>query len=493
MEVSQNTHYAIDNHITETFELSNLIYIIADNYGLDVDRLLDLCYEHSLDVSSSIEVITFNLIKSLNAYDKSKLFYQFVHRQKETINHLIRELMVDHSELKLSDVVNNQAYINWKKTFRKVFNMLKSNLYFSFNDIIKTEYMRLQIRNDKALSYSQKIYREYSKNRQFSAVDSRRTFGSITTTSLPNSYIDVNSTHTTSSTTYTITSSASNWYGNEQSLNWENLLTGNGYQHIVIPRNINFGNEHTSIQTRTYLPSKIQISDEGKSRLKKSFKGLTKFLKKDEYHDLFINNELIIEGINWNFKISFYNRKDIITYSENINNFSIPYNLELLTKNNNYVSSICIVYPGCPILDEILSTILLIKSGQENLIITTGNHFKQSKLYQQYFQDTKLEERYSEQMDLLVMNMDFIKAVLRISLSNILDGDERDYIFETDTTWSETIGYQAFNLFNVKVFDKHVNKLNWCERPYKFNLLETKEKLILGENNGKNNFSKLCW
>jgi hypothetical protein len=196
--------------------------------------------------------------------------------------------------------------------------------------------------------------------------------------------------------------------------------------------------------------------------LRKSFKGLTRFLRPDEYEDLFNRNDLVVEGINWNFRIYFNSKKDIITYTKNMDNYSIPYKLELLTKSGERLCDICIIYPGCPILDEILSTLLLIKSGQEDVLIDTGNHLNKSVLYKNIIKDKNefvvitndgLAHRANSYIRVKEIVWDGLRAILNV--------DELSYIFDYDLTWDEIVGYPAFKLFDVKVFDSYVRKLNW--------------------------------
>lgn len=491
MTVSADTSYVLDYHLTETFDLSNLIYIIAENYDLDVDRLLDICQHQGRDVSQSINRIVLNIVNKLNVYDRSKLFYQFMHKQLETINDLIKHLVSELPEVTLSAVINHESFLNWKKTFKETYDLLKVNVNFSFNDIIKTEYLRLQESNNRALI---KANFYYSRSANDSNSNRYTSIRSLEHSSTHNQLI---SNVTTTTSTYSTYRNTNNWFGSDQSLQWESLLDNSGY--IPIPSMYHRSEEARIAQSEQILlrnryPVKIEMSDEAKSRLKKSFKGLTKFLRKDEYTDLFIHNDLVIEGKAWNFRISFHKRKDIITYSEHIDNFSIPYNLELLTKSNEFICTICIVYPGCPILDEILSTILLIKSGQEDVIINTGNHMRKSNIYRQFFKGETISASEGARIEYLVESLNIVKDLVRLSLRSILDdGEEVNYIMTIDNTWHEIIGYQAFNLFDVKVFDKYVKPLVWVPKVDKFNLLEQKEKLILEKSNGKNNVSKLPW
>ena len=119
---------------------------------------------------------------------------------------------------------------------------------------------------------------------------------------------------------------------------------------------------------------------------------------------------------------------------------------------------------------------------------------RKSDIYRQFFKGETISASEGARIEALIEGLNIVKDLVRLSLWPILDdGEEIDYIMSVDTSWSEIICYQAFNLFDVKVFDKYVKPLTWVPKTDKFNLLEQKEKLILEKSNGKNNVSKLPW
>jgi hypothetical protein len=281
---------------------------------------------------------------------------------------------------------------------------------------------------------------------------------SITTTN-SGSYIDYNRSSTSTYNSYTD--------------GWESLIDMSHYRRLAQAqsRQLDVTTERDRNAYREFLENTSKkfvskphkdLTPEVRNRLRKSFKGLTRFLRPDEYEDLFNRNDLVVEGINWNFRIYFNSKKDIITYTKNMDNYSIPYKLELLTKSGERLCDICIIYPGCPILDEILSTLLLIKSGQEDVLIDTGNHLNKSVLYKNIIKDKNefvvitndgLAHRANSYIRVKEIVWDGLRAILNV--------DELSYIFDNDLTWDEIVRYPAFKLFDVKVFDSYVRKLNW--------------------------------
>jgi hypothetical protein len=53
------------------------------------------------------------------------------------------------------------------------------------------------------------------------------------------------------------------------------------------------------------------------------------------------------------------------------------------------LTSLCIVYPGMPICDEISTNILFIRSGEEDTLLAKANHLSRSENYCLYFENKK--------------------------------------------------------------------------------------------------------
>jgi hypothetical protein len=52
---------------------------------------------------------------------------------------------------------------------------------------------------------------------------------------------------------------------------------------------------------------------------------------------------------------------------------STPYHLDLYTKTNVYVASLCVYFEDTPVLDQVLALSMFIKTGDEEHILKTAN------------------------------------------------------------------------------------------------------------------------
>ena len=492
MRVSQESSFIIDNYVYETFQVSNVIYILAENYGLDLDEIIDICENKRLKIKKTLNIAIDKILDRLSPYEISKVFYQFIHSQPTVIYGLIRQMVdIHYNDLTLSKISRDKTLIKYFECFFEMFNRLKSRVVFSFNNIIKNEYLKMQVENKKAMTFTK--YYNTNKYNIFNSLNS-------STYTYNNGY-RLESEYTSSGSRYITTTSGigSNGYID----NWESLIgtyMNTDVEYLTLFNEYNCSNHNTLSMRDRYDYDKKGLAQVGPvkerydstvlNRLKKSFKGLVSFLNPEEYKDLFNANNLIVEGINFNFRLSFKSKESILEYTKNMKNYSIPYNLELLSKNDEKLCDICIVYHDCPILDEVLSTLLLIKSGQEELLLSTGNHLKKTRLYKEVFKSDDNYEIHaplvSNEISEKLEKMAIVKDIIKLKFSQIFDYEIIEYLTATNETWSEIVDYQAFKLFDIKIFDHFVKPLNWVE--YKPSLLNLNQQLRINIENKRDNF-----
>ena len=124
------------------------------------------------------------------------------------------------------------------------------------------------------------------------------------------------------------------------------------------------------------------------SKFIKSYTFLTKVLSLDHIKQM-RKNGIIIEGQYFNYKFKVKDR-ELILKSKHLDNFSIAYDLNVLAKDTGEeLTSLCIVYPGMPICDEISTNILFIRSGEEDTLLAKANHLSRSENYCLYFENKK--------------------------------------------------------------------------------------------------------
>ena len=124
------------------------------------------------------------------------------------------------------------------------------------------------------------------------------------------------------------------------------------------------------------------------SKFIKSYTFLTKVLSLDHIKQM-RKNGIIIEGQYFNYKFKVKDQ-ELISKSKYLDNFSIAYDLSVLAKDTGEeLTSLCIVYPGMPICDEISTNILFIRSGEEDTLLAKANHLSRSENYYLYFENKK--------------------------------------------------------------------------------------------------------
>ena len=124
------------------------------------------------------------------------------------------------------------------------------------------------------------------------------------------------------------------------------------------------------------------------SKFIKSYTFLTKVLSLDHIKQM-RKDGIIIEGQYFNYKFKVKDR-ELISKSKHLDNFSIAYDLNVLAKDTGEeLTSLCIVYPGMPICDEISTNILFIRSGEEDTLLAKANHLSRSENYCLYFENKK--------------------------------------------------------------------------------------------------------
>lgn len=124
------------------------------------------------------------------------------------------------------------------------------------------------------------------------------------------------------------------------------------------------------------------------SKFIKSYTFLTKVLSLDHIKQM-RKDGIIIEGQYFNYKFKVKD-KELISKSKYLDNFSIAYDLNVLAKDTGEkLTSLCIVYPGMPICDEISTNILFIRSGEEDTLLAKANHLSRSENYCLYFENKK--------------------------------------------------------------------------------------------------------
>jgi len=109
----------------------------------------------------------------------------------------------------------------------------------------------------------------------------------------------------------------------------------------------------------------------------KSLKILSKFIGKEDTKGFIKGEDFIVEGNKYNYKMK--SSGNLLRNTGYLNNSSIQYSLELYNKQNDFLSNLCVVFPGSPILDQVLSVYLLIQSDSEDKLLLNSNLYNKKE------------------------------------------------------------------------------------------------------------------
>ena len=259
---------------------------------------------------------------------------------------------------------------------------------------------------------------------------------------------------------------------------------------------------------------KINKKTPGVKVLNKSMKILQKFMSNFEFHSIINCKEVLIKGRLFHYGFRIRNRMDLITNSANTDNFAISWDLNIYTKEDNKLARACIVFPKSPILDQVLSVYLMIKADKENDILLNSGFFDKDNIgfysilepYVTLLKKDKTNETNKKEKNILDNALERLRensnnwtldgsntyensrrlralnrysniAELKISVKNWLrdffiskglSSIIYNYTMENDVSFSEAIDYEAFNLFDNKLFDNYVQPLVWKKDYFRF-------------------------
>lgn len=523
------TMYSVDYIFKESFSMSMFHKLVFGEYNIDLDYIYDKCEESNTRFDITLRKLSDLLYENSSPFVKNKLIYKYFHElglELRDLGYKVSDFLKEISNINESSIENlsstqltnriknenktildrygygelTDEYMNTPdfKLLRiiddflfnhlEIYHKIKGDLTETFNNVIKNTYR-------KRLAKSKDIFRTFLSSTEENYTNN---FNQISTTSTAHTY-NLISTPTTSTSTQMyrtyLRSNRSN--GGVQSVQYNtdlgNLINDQPY--------------HSSIKLKS-KPEVINKKTPGVKILNKSLKIIRKFFSARDLDEFLKCIEITVPGERfiWGFKLR--NRKDLITYSKSMSNFSISYDLNIYTKSGEKIARSCIVYKHSPILDQVLSTYLLLKAGKEDEILINSGFFdkdevlfpklmeplikslkekdfdKKSEIDRNLIDDTldgsgrfqnlrrnRYFQHISSQVEIKNNITNWIKDYL------ILKGFDRtlyEYTTNLDVSFGEAVDYEAFNLFNINVFDHLVKPLIW-----KKDLFRYKNRILL--------------
>ena len=573
------TMYSIDSIFNHEFSMPSFYKLVFAEFNLDLDRIYDDCEEKRVPFDETVETLSNKLFSLSKPNVKNRLIYNYFHdlglelmgltneiydRLKDYIN--VDDLMgnqniVNHSDrikdkykqsldlfrrtdpysytgVGIEDLPRILRVLNCVTNFTEghliLFNNLLPHLTDTFNNVIKNEYRIRVNEGDRALqrfieisAVKQKFINENDLNkRSFGS----KTFINSSFNSFNTSCYEVSSV-IPSITTPTQSSSSTLSYLNT-SINTFNTITGDPLYTTLSQLDRMQNDLSRSLYNPKYPKSKDRPRTNKKTpgikRLNKSLKVISKFIPERDLGLFLRGGEFTLDADRYRWGFRLRSRESLVKYSDNINNFSIMWDLNIYDKpTDSKLARACIVFKDSPILDNVLSIWMLLKTGKEDYILANSGLFdrgdyyktllepvvneikKKTKLEKEYQQNQMFdrignhledEPRLNQEIDGVILNsvnggtcsnittLDGsrnryqnsrrnaylervsieveIKSVIRNWLrewlfDNGMDRELYEYTTNLDVSFGEAIDYEAFQLFDVKVFDKWVKPLKW--------------------------------
>ena len=129
----------------------------------------------------------------------------------------------------------------------------------------------------------------------------------------------------------------------------------------------------------SYLANKLNLNKNkeisyAKKAIKRGFKLLSNFITSNEISLFNSGNGFVVEAEQFNYRFK-KGHTDFISHTLNPLSGHIPYELIIMSKDNLELCNLCIYFDETPVIDQVVATVLHLKSGNEDELIKTGNLF----------------------------------------------------------------------------------------------------------------------
>jgi len=204
-----------------------------------------------------------------------------------------------------------------------------------------------------------------------------------------------------------------------------------------------------------------------KRMLNKSIKTLESFLPSKDVNSFINGEEFKIEGKKFNYKIKKKEQYKLLQEKKSLDTYHIPYILNLYDKKDRYLANLCVVFNGCPILDQILSVYLMIQSNQEDILLDSCNFYNRSDYFETNNNIKKIIEQREDTINnsfgnnsISTVEQENVKKITQKEviarkkyfkekiLKKIFDAEAIDFIYNTEHSWDEIKDYYSMTRGN---------------------------------------------
>lgn len=421
-----------------------------------------------------IDELFWNWYNKTTEYNRSYVFYHFMQDFKWQFDEKIRN-SVDNKGI-ISIEKKNRLF-SFLEKFVLLANKFSKQVYYSFNELMKIEYVGRQER------WGQTFLTDLTRSNSFNGVGTLRS-------TQPTYLNDTINVQTTDANLNNLNNSIVRVLGdniiyNNRVYDRTNYGTSQPLTSTSSTFTINQTASTSTYTTNTFLSEdqiarlkrsqkidyrKLKIERKKlRSVLKKSISVLQRFIGLDKLLRFLRGEGFIIEAKRFNYRLTLPNHKSLIDGTKNIDHYSIKYDLEILSKENVKICNVCTIFKGSPILDQVLSAYMFLVAGEEEEFLKNCNFIRREDNFYDFFPELKKENHLELQTNVLsVINsvtIDFhnrnqkfnkLRSLSKEFIGRHFSTEIVDYLFTTDVSWGEAIDYVAFNIFNVTIFDRYV-------------------------------------
>jgi len=116
-------------------------------------------------------------------------------------------------------------------------------------------------------------------------------------------------------------------------------------------------------------------------------------------------NAFVVEGKEFNYRIRKSAHVDLLKQAAFPTTHHVPYNLELLDKENKFLGSVCVYFDGTPALDQIVAMVLHVRHDEERRLLAKANILRRGPYFSE---NTAVREIWPKQSTTPTAMHDFL-------------------------------------------------------------------------------------
>ena len=457
--------------------------IITEHYfcyfrkeDINVDELYDNWEKDKSNYSFTnfIDKLFWKWYNNTNDYNRSYTFYRFIQDFKWQYDSKIKKV-VDKGGI-ISIIKRDELFL-FLENFVGLIKRFSKRVTHSFNEIVISEYNERQQRWGGNFLANLTQSQQLTSTSTISYLNTSSTTNGINTNNLDMAVRIIGDNIIYNNQVYNRNDIGNGTF--RLSSSTHNSINGISSTHITMINNVTgvntfsiLSSNHLDVIKKRLKPDYKKLKTERKrfrTVLKKSVSVLQRFIGLDKLLRFLNGKGFIIEAKRFNYRLSLPDHRSLIEGTKNINHFSIKYDLEILNKENEKICNVCTIFSGSPILDQVLSAYMFLIGGEEEAFLKNCNFIRREDNFFKYFPELYVERPINLETNVLsIINsvtvdlqqrnqrLEKIRKQSKEFLNCHFSLDIIDYLFSTDVSWGEAIDYVAFNLFDIKIFDKYI-------------------------------------